>query len=59
MLSDTEGDDEYRRLAIACELPISLNRRGQVNAERMYFTDGCSKGPLLSKEARGRETRPR
>jgi hypothetical protein len=48
MLSKTKGDGENRRLAIAYELPLSLNWRGHVNAERMYFTDDVSKGPSLS-----------
>jgi hypothetical protein len=48
MLSEMEGDGEYRRLAIACDLPVSPSWRGQVNTKRMYslhFTDDVSKGP--------------
>jgi hypothetical protein len=45
MLSEIEGDGEYRRLAIACELPMSPSWRAQVNAERMCFTNDVSKGP--------------
>jgi hypothetical protein len=48
MLSEMEADGEYRRLAIACDLPVSPSRRGQVNTKRMYslhFTGNVSKGP--------------
>jgi hypothetical protein len=60
MLSEMEGDGEYRRLAIACDLPVSPSWRGRVNTKRMYsihFTSLMMFPRVLVERVAGRRDR--